>query len=144
MRIIRWKNGSDSKFRPLRIIPSAFTTCTNWPSACFPKGARRENNSRPPSPDRDTRTAMSTGVGSGAWLGAVVITENFMTEKQTIKYLNGACRGLNKERKRLRSILNEAADCIQDAAHGHTPNWHRLFERIEKYEDAYAPLGDDC
>ena len=67
-----------------------------------------------------------------------------MTEKQTLKYLSSCCRGLNKERKRLRSILNEAANCIQDTAHGHTPNWKKLVERIEKYEDAYAPLGDDC
>lgn len=67
-----------------------------------------------------------------------------MTEKQTIKYLIGSCRGFSIERKRLRSILNEAANCINDAAHGHTPNWKRLVERIEKYEDAYAPLGDDC
>jgi len=67
-----------------------------------------------------------------------------MTDKQAIKYLSASCRGFNKERKRLRSILNEAADCINGAAHGHTPNWKRLLERIEKYEDAYAPLGDDC
>lgn len=61
-----------------------------------------------------------------------------------LKRLTAATRRLNKERKRLRSILNEAANCVQDAAHGHTPNWKRLVERIEKYEDAYAPLGDDC
>jgi hypothetical protein len=67
-----------------------------------------------------------------------------MKENLTIKILRAEYKRLNSERKRLRSILNEAADCIQDAAHGHTPNWHRLVERIEKYEDAYAPLGDDC
>ncbi len=61
-----------------------------------------------------------------------------------IKHLSASCQRLNKERKRLRSILNLAADCIQDAAHGHTPNWKWLLTRIEAYEDAYAPLGDDC
>lgn len=67
-----------------------------------------------------------------------------MTDKQTIRFLSTSFKDANNERKRLRSILNEAADCIQDAAHGHTPNWKRLVARIEKYEDAYAPLGDDC
>lgn len=67
-----------------------------------------------------------------------------MTPTQSAKYLSTTCRALGKERKRLRSILNEAANCIQDAANGHTPNWGRVVERIEKYEDAYAPLGDDC
>lgn len=67
-----------------------------------------------------------------------------MSEKQVIKFLSGESKRLNAERNRLRSILNQAANCIQDAAHGHTPNWQRLVERIEKYEDAYAPLGDDC
>ena len=67
-----------------------------------------------------------------------------MTEKQVVKYLRAHCRHLDKERKRLRSLLNEAADCIQGAAHGHTPNWKKLLDRLEKYEDAYAPLGDDC
>lgn len=65
-----------------------------------------------------------------------------MSDKQSIRFLNGQSKRLNAERKRLRSILNQAANCIQDAAHGHTPNWHRLKERIEQYEDAYAPLGD--
>ena len=65
-----------------------------------------------------------------------------MPENLTIKILRAEYRQLNAERKRLRSILGEAADCIHDAAHGHTPNWHRLVGRIEKYEDAYAPLGD--
>lgn len=67
-----------------------------------------------------------------------------MSEKQAIEFLSGESKRLNAERKRLRSILNQAANCINDAAHGHTPNWHRLVARIEQYEDAYAPLGDNC
>lgn len=67
-----------------------------------------------------------------------------MTSEQIIRYLSASCRSYKKERKRLRSILNEAANCIQDTARGRTPNWKRLVERIEKYEDAYAPLSDDC
>lgn len=67
-----------------------------------------------------------------------------MNEKLTIKLIRAETKRLNTERKILRRILNESSDCIQDAAHGHTPNWHRLVERIEKYEDDYAPLGDDC
>jgi len=67
-----------------------------------------------------------------------------MKKNLTIKLLRTHCRGLEKERKRLRSILNETADCIQGEVHGHTPNWKRLLARLEKYEDAYAPLGDDC
>jgi len=67
-----------------------------------------------------------------------------MTEKQAIKFLSGESKRLNTERKRLRRLLNQAANCIQDAAHGHTPNWHGLVAQIEKYEDAYAPLGDNC
>lgn len=58
--------------------------------------------------------------------------------------MTASFRSVQKERKLLRSILNEAANCIQDSAHGHTPNWKHLVEQIEKYEDAYAPLGDDC
>lgn len=65
-----------------------------------------------------------------------------MNTKETIKFLSTERNRLNTERKRLRSILNEAANCIQKESHGHTPNWGRLVERIEKYEDAYAPLGD--
>lgn len=64
--------------------------------------------------------------------------------QKVIKFLRSSRRRLERERRRLRSILNEAANCIQDAAHGHTPNWHRLVDRIEKYEDAYAPLADKC
>ena len=67
-----------------------------------------------------------------------------MTEKEAIKFYSGEAKRLNRERKRLRRILNQAANAINDAAHGHTPNWHRLVERIEKYEDDYAPLGDNC
>lgn len=67
-----------------------------------------------------------------------------MTESQAIKFLSGNNKRLNKERKRLRSILNETANCIQDTAHGHTPNWDKLVARIEKYEDSYAPLSDEC
>lgn len=70
--------------------------------------------------------------------------DKLMTQEQTIKFLTASFRHVQKERKRLRSILNQAANCIQDASHGHTPNWKHLIERIEKYEDSYAPLGDDC
>lgn len=66
-----------------------------------------------------------------------------MNEKQATKYLSRTYKRLERERTRLRSILNEAANRIQDAAHGHTPNWKKLVARIEKYEDDYAPLGDD-
>lgn len=67
-----------------------------------------------------------------------------MTEKETIKFLACERKRLDTERKRLRSILNEAANCINDSAHGHTPNWEKLVARIEAYEDAYAPLVDKC
>jgi hypothetical protein len=62
----------------------------------------------------------------------------------TIKILSAGNKRLNSERKTLRRILDKAADCIQESAHGHTPNWNRLVDLIEKYEDKYAPLGDDC
>ena len=67
-----------------------------------------------------------------------------MTEKEAIKFWSGEAKRLNRERKRLRRILNQSANAINDAAHGHTPNWNRLVEHIEKYEDDYAPLCDNC
>lgn len=66
-----------------------------------------------------------------------------MTGTQT-KCLVAHIKRLEIERKRLRKILNLAANCLHDASHGHTPNWGRLVKRIEAYEDAYAPLGDNC
>ena len=65
-----------------------------------------------------------------------------MTEKQVIRHLANECKRLAKERKRLRSIVDEAASCINASAHGHTPNWRKLMRRIEAYEDAYSPAGD--
>ena len=65
-----------------------------------------------------------------------------MKGKQAVKFLTISRNNLEKERKRLRSILNEAANCISYNAHGHTPNWGRLVQRIEKYEDKYSPLAD--
>lgn len=65
-----------------------------------------------------------------------------MTDKQTIKYLCAELKRLNAERKRLRRILNLAANCVSSSSRGHTPNWRSLVSNIEDYEDAYCPLSD--
>jgi len=67
-----------------------------------------------------------------------------MTEKQAIKFLLVENKRLNIERRRLRRVLNLAANCVNDSAHGHTPDWKKLVSKIESYEDAYSPLGDIC
>jgi hypothetical protein len=68
---------------------------------------------------------------------------DFMIPGQAIRYWSAEARQLNNERRILRKLLSEAAECIQSSAHGHTPNWHRLMEGIERYEDDYSPLEDE-
>lgn len=65
-----------------------------------------------------------------------------MTKEQVIRHLARECKRLTKERRRLRGIVDETANCIHAAAHGHTPGWRKLMRRIEAYEDAYSPAGD--
>lgn len=49
---------------------------------------------------------------------------------------------LEEERRILRGILDVVMDNISLESKGHTPNWKKVMERVEKYEDNYSPLGD--
>jgi hypothetical protein len=66
-----------------------------------------------------------------------------MNEKERMEWLRREVKLLKKERIKLRKALGMAADAINDSAHGHTPNWYKVVAAIDKYEDDYAPLGDD-
>lgn len=50
---------------------------------------------------------------------------------------------LEKERNALRKIVDITMDCIIRERRGHTQNWKKVYDLVEKYEDDYSPVGDN-
>ena len=66
-----------------------------------------------------------------------------MTHAQYIRWLRHQIKLDRKERKKLRKIASLTAQAIHDESHGHTPNWKKVLDLIEKYEDDHSPLEDE-
>jgi hypothetical protein len=58
------------------------------------------------------------------------------------KQLQAERKLLRAERKLLREIVGITSSYLDLKAHGHTPNWSVLRDKIEKYGDEYSDPGD--